>query len=75
MFLQTMTEIPKSWDICCCTKGIELTGYNIENGGMPTYPGKWKLLFEIEKVKLKTKKLLKITILDEQESSVQSVDR
>ena len=42
---------------------------------MPTYPGKWKLLFEIEKVKLKTKKLLKITILDEQESSVQSVDR
>ena len=52
-----------------------MTGYNIENGGMPTYPGKWKLLFKIEKVKLKTKKLLKITILDEQESSVQSVDR
>ena len=34
-----------------------------------------KILFEIKKRKVKTKKLLKITILDEQEPSVQSADR
>ena len=44
---------------------------------MNTYPGrkKRKLLLEIEKGKLKTKKLSKNTILDEQGPSVQSVDR
>ena len=40
-----------------------------------TYPGKRKLLFEIKKGKLKTEKLLKIAILDEQEPSRQSADR
>ena len=41
-----------------------------------TYPGKEKLLFKkLKKGKVKTKKLLKLTILDEQESSVQSADR
>ena len=41
-----------------------------------TYPGKMKLLFEkLKKGKLKIKKLLKTTILDEQEPSVQSADR
>ena len=45
-------------------------GYNIENGQIIIR----KLLFEI-KGKLKTKKLLKTTILDEQEPSLQSADR
>ena len=41
-----------------------------------TYPRKRKLLFEIEKsIMIKTKMLLKITVLDEQEPSVQSRDR
>ena len=40
-----------------------------------TYPGKRKLLFEIKKGKLKTEKLLKIAILDEQEPSRQSADK
>ena len=39
------------------------------------YPRKRKLLFEIKKGKLKTKKLLKITILGEKEHSVQSAER
>ena len=47
--------------------------YNIENE--EGIPGKRKLLFEIKKGKLKTKKLIKITILDEQEPSIQSADR
>ena len=45
---------------------------------VPTCSGKRNLLFKIEKGKLKTKKvvknLLKITIVDEQEPSVQSAD-
>ena len=45
-------------------------GYKIENGEIIIR----KLLFEI-KGKLKTKKLLKTTILDEQEPSLQSADR
>ena len=41
---------------------------------MNTYSGKRTLLFEFEKkVKLKTKKLSKLTIIDEQEPSVESV--
>ena len=43
-----------------------------------TYPGrrKRKLLFEIDKKgKLNTKRLSKVTILDEQEPSVQPADR
>ena len=43
--------------------------------GGNTYPGKKKLLFEIKKGKLKTKKLVQIIKLDEQELSIQSVDR
>ena len=37
--------------------------------------GKRKLLFKIKKGKLKTKKLLKITIYGEQEHSAKSADR
>ena len=36
--------------------------------------GRWNYYSKLKKEKLKTKKLLKITILDEQEPSVQSAD-
>ena len=43
--------------------------------GILIYPGKRKLLFEIKKGELKNKILLKMTILEEKEHSVQLADR
>ena len=48
--------------------------YNIENKGILNQ-GKGNYCSKLKKGKLKTKKLLKITVLDEQEPSVQSADR
>ena len=57
-------------------KGIQLTvEYNIENEEGILIQGKGNYCSKLKKGKLKTKKLLKITILDEQEPSVQSADR
>ena len=57
-------------------KGIQLIlEYNIENEERILIQGKGNYCSKLEKRKLKTKKLLKITILDEQEPSVQSADR
>ena len=39
------------------------------------YQGKGNYYSKLKKGKLKTKKLIKITILDEQEPSIQSADR
>ena len=49
--------------------------YNIENEEGILIQGKGNYCLKLKKGKLKTKKLLKITILDEQEPSVQSADR
>ena len=49
--------------------------YNIENEERILIQGKGNYCSKLEKRKLKTKKLLKITILDEQEPLVQSADR
>ena len=49
--------------------------YNIENEKRILIQGKGNYCWKLEKRKLKTKKLLKITILDEQEPLVQSADR
>ena len=49
--------------------------YNIENEEGILIQGKGNHCSKLKKGKLKTKKLLKITILDEQEPSVQSADR
>ena len=49
--------------------------YNIENEEGIIIQGKWNLCSKLKKGQLKTKKLLKITILGEQEHSVQSADR
>ena len=49
--------------------------YNIENEERILIQGKGNYCSKLKKRKLKTKKLLKITILDEQEPSVQSADR
>ena len=49
--------------------------YNIKNGEGILIPGKGNYCSKLKKGKLKTKKLLKITILDEKEPSVQSTDR
>ena len=49
--------------------------YNIENEEGILIQGKGNYCSKLKKGKLKTKKLLKITILDEQEPSVQSADR
>ena len=43
--------------------------------GILIYPGKGKLLFGIKKEELKNKILLKMTILEEKEPSVQLADR
>ena len=48
--------------------------YNIENKGILNQ-GKGNYCSKLKNGKLKTKKLLKITVLDEQEPSVQSADR
>ena len=53
-----------------------LMGYNIENGRMLTQEeGKGSYCSKLKKRKLKARKLLKITILDEQEPSILSTDR
>ena len=49
--------------------------YNIENEEGILVQGKGNYCSKLKKRKLKTKKLLKITILGEQEHSVQSADR
>ena len=49
--------------------------YNIENEEGIFFQGKENYCSKLEKGKLKTKKLLKITILDEQEPSIKSADR
>ena len=48
--------------------------YNIENKGILNQ-GKGNYCSKLKNGKLKTKKLLKITVLDEQEPSVQSAGR
>ena len=49
--------------------------YNIENEEGILVQGKGNYCSKLKNRKLKTKKLLKITILGEQEHSVQSADR
>ena len=49
--------------------------YNIENEEEILIQGKGNYCWKLKKGKLKIKKLLKITILDEQEPSVLSKDR
>ena len=49
--------------------------YNIENEEGILIQGKGNYCLKLKKGKLKTKKLLKVTILDAQEHSVQSADR
>ena len=49
--------------------------YNIENEEGTLIQGKGNYCSKLKRGKLKTKKLLKVTILDEQEHSVQSADR
>ena len=49
--------------------------YNIENEEGILFQGKGNYCLKLKKGKLKTKKLLKITILVEQEHSVQSAGR
>ena len=49
--------------------------YNIKNEEVILMQGKGNYCSKFKKGKLKTKKLLKITILDEQKHSVQSADR
>ena len=49
--------------------------YNIENEEGILIQGKGNYCSKLKKGKLKTKKLFKITILDEQEPSVQSAER
>ena len=50
--------------------------YNIENEEeILTVQGKGNHCSKLKKGKLKTKKLLKITILDEKEPSLESVDK
>ena len=49
--------------------------YNIENEERILIPGKGNYCSKLKKEKLKAKKLLKITTLDEQEHSVQSAVR
>ena len=49
--------------------------YNIEKDVGILIQGKENYCSKLKKGKLKTKKFLKITILDEQELSVQSADR
>ena len=57
-------------------KGIQLTvEYNIENVEGIIIQRKGNYCSKLKKRKLKTKKLLKITILGEQEHSVQSAER
>ena len=58
-------------------KGIQLmiVEYNIENEEGLSRDGKGNYISKLKKAKIKTKKLLKITILGEQEHSVQSADR
>ena len=57
-------------------KGIQLiVEYNIENEEGIIIQGKGNYCSNFKKGKLETKKLLKITILDEQDPSVQSGDR
>ena len=57
-------------------KGIQLiVEYNIENEEGIVIQGKGNYCSKLKKGKLRTKKLLKITILDEEEPSGQSGDR
>ena len=49
--------------------------YNIKNEEGILIQGKGNYCLKLKKGKLKTKKLLKVTILGEQEHSVQSADR
>ena len=49
--------------------------YNIENEEGLSRDGKGNYISKLKNAKIKTKKLLKITILGEQEHSVQSADR
>ena len=58
-------------------KGIYLvdSACNIENGGKLTYSGKGNYCSKLKTGKLKTKILLKISILDEQEPSLQNQSR
>ena len=49
--------------------------YNIKNEEGILIQGKGNYCLKLKKGKLKTKKLLKVTILDAQEHSVQSADR
>ena len=49
--------------------------YNIENEEGILIQGKENYCSKLKKGKLKTKKLLKTTILDEQERSAQSADK
>ena len=49
--------------------------YNIENEEGILIQGKGNYCSKLKKGKLKTKKLLKTTILDEQERSAQSADK
>ena len=49
--------------------------YNIENEEEILFQRKGKYCSKLKKGKLKTKELLKMTILDEQEPSVKSTDR
>ena len=49
--------------------------YNIENEEGLSRDGKGNYISKLKNAKIKTKKLLKITILGEQKHSVQSADR
>ena len=49
--------------------------YNIENEEGLSRDGKGNYISKLKNAKIKTKKLLKITILGEQEHLVQSADR
>ena len=78
-----LQRCPKSWKICGCSdhfrnfKGIYLvdSACNIKNGGKLTYSGKGNYCSKLKTGKLKTKILLKISILDEQEPSLQNQSR
>ena len=80
MYLELLTEIKKSVvviDHFRDFKGIQLiVEYNIENEEGIPIKGKRNYCQKLQKKeKLKTKKLLRNTVLDEQEPSVQSADR
>ena len=80
----TLHRWPKLWEICGCTRPFSefkrhlaiwlIVECNIENED-GILQGKGNHCSKLKKGKLKTKKLLKITILGEQEHSIQPSDK